>query len=173
MVKEKCQADLIRAVSYSKYSDRIQLIIAGDGPQKNKLTALGKNMKNPPIMRFFQKEELVHMINYCDLYAQASYAEIECIACVEAITCGLVPVIANSEMSAARLFALTEDNLYVSGDTDSLADKIDHMIENPELREELKQKYIQFAARFQIERCIDKMEEMFRDAIAQKRRQED
>ena len=140
---------------------------------KKKLTKLGKKLKNPPIITFQPKEELVRLINSCDLYVHPSYAEIESIACVEAITCGLVPVIANSEMSAARFFALTEDNLYVSGDTDSLADKIDHMIENPELREELKQKYIQFAARFQIEKCIDKMEEMFRDAIAQKRRQED
>ena len=82
----------------------------------------------------------MNVINYCDLYVHPSYAEIESIACVEAITCGLVPVIANSEMSAARFFALTEDNLYVSGDTDSLADKIDHMIENPELREELKRR---------------------------------
>ena len=171
--KEKCQKDLLLAVQKSKYADRIQIFIAGDGPLKKKLTKLGKKLKNPPIITFQPKEELVRLINSCDLYVHPSYAEIESIACVEAITCGLVPVIANSEMSAARFFALTEDNLYVSGDTDSLADKIDHMIENPELREELKQKYIQFAARFQIERCIDKMEEMFRDAIAQKRRQED
>lgn len=164
MVKEKCQADLIRAVSYSKYSDRIQLIIAGDGPLKNKLTALGKNLKNPPIMRFFQKEELVHMINYCDLYAQASYAEIECIACVEAITCGLVPIISDSKMSAAKYFALSEYNRYASGKPRALAERIDYMIEHPEFRKNLSAQYIEYGERFRIDKCIDKMEEMFRDA---------
>ncbi len=164
MVKEKCQADLIRAVSYSKYSDRIQLIIAGDGPLKNKLTALGKNLKNPPIMRFFQKEELVHMINYCDLYAQASYAEIECIACVEAITCGLVPIISDSRMSAAKYFALSEYNRYACGKPRALAERIDYMIEHPEFREDLSKKYVEYGERFRIDKCIDKMEEMFRDA---------
>lgn len=164
MVKEKCQADLIRAVSYSKYSDRIQLIIAGDGPLKNKLTALGKNLKNPPIMRFFQKEELVHMINYCDLYAQASYAEIECIACVEAITCGLVPIISDSRMSAAKYFALSEYNRYACGKPRALAERIDYMIEHPEFREDLSKKYVEYGERFRIDKCIDKMEEMFQDA---------
>lgn len=164
MVKEKCQADLIRAVSYSKYSDRIQLIIAGDGPLKNKLTALGKNLKNPPIMRFFQKEELVHMINYCDLYAQASYAEIECIACVEAITCGLVPIISDSKMSAAKYFALSEYNRYACGKPRALAERIDYMIEHPEFREDLSKKYVEYGERFRIDKCIDKMEEMFQDA---------
>ena len=164
MVKEKCQADLIRAVSYSKYSDRIQLIIAGDGPLKNKLTALGKNLKNPPIMRFFQKEELVHMINYCDLYAQASYAEIECIACVEAITCGLVPIISDSRMSAAKYFALSEYNRYACGKPRALAERIDYMIEHPEFREDLSKKYVEYGERFRIDKCIDKMEEMFHDA---------
>ena len=164
MVKEKCQADLIRAVSYSKYSDRIQLIIAGDGPLKNKLTALGKNLKNPPIMRFFQKEELVHMINYCDLYAQASYAEIECIACVEAITCGLVPIISDSKMSAAKYFALSEYNRYACGKPRALTERIDYMIEHPEFREDLSKKYVEYGERFRIDKCIDKMEEMFQDA---------
>ena len=115
---------------------------------------------------FRPKEELVKVINFCDLYVHPSYAEIESIACVEAITCGLVPVIADSKMSAAKHFALTEHNLYRSGDTDSLARQIDFMIENPQLRNDLRLRYIEYAERFRIEKCIDKMEEMFEDAIA-------
>lgn len=169
--KEKCQKDLIEAVQKSKYADKIQIFIAGDGPLKKKLTKLGKKLKNPPIITFFPKEELVKLINSCDLYVHPSYAEIESIACVEAITCGLVPIIADSKMSAAKFFALTENNLYKSGDTRSLAQKIDHMIENPELCEELRQKYIKYAERFQIGKCIDKMEEMFEDALVHRHRQ--
>ena len=106
------------------------------------------------------------MICFWDLYVQASYAEIECIACVEAITCGLVPIIADSKMSAARYFALSEHNRYAVGKPKALAAQIDFMIEHPEVRKELSEKYVKYGERFQIEKCIDKMEEMFRDAIA-------
>lgn len=166
MVKEKCQADILKAIALSKYSDRIQLILAGDGPLKDKLSELGTKLKNQPVMRFFRKEELHRVIGFCDLYVQASYAEIECIACVEAITCGLVPIIADSKMSAARYFALSEHNRYAVEKPKALAAQIDFMIEHPEVRKELSEKYVKYGERFQIEKCIDKMEEMFRDAIA-------
>lgn len=163
--KEKSQADIIKAISKSKYSDKIQLFIAGDGPLKNKIEKMGAKLKNPPIIAFHPKEELCNLINSCDLFVCSSYAEIESIACLEAISCGLVPIIANSPMSAARFFALTENNSYNYGDTDDLAAKIDFMIEHPDLRLELKKRYIEYSERFRIEKCIDKMEEMFSDAV--------
>ena len=166
LTKEKCQSDLLKAVKQSRYSDRIQVFIAGDGPLKDKLERMGKKLRNRPEIAFLPKEELAKRINYSDLYVHTSYAEIESIACVEAITCGLVPVIANSEMSAARYFALSEDDLYSSGNSGALAEKIDRMIENPRLRKDLRSRYIEFAEQFRIEKCIDRMEEMFEDAIA-------
>lgn len=167
--KEKSQEQIIEAVKKSKYSDKIQLFIAGDGPLKSKMERLGSKLKNPPIISFYSKSELCSLINSCDLYVHSSYAEIESIACLEAISCGLVPIIADSEMSAARFFALTENNLYKYGNTDDLAAKIDYMIEHPDEKERLKQQYIQYSERFRIEKCIDKMEEMFNDAINSKK----
>ena len=101
-----------------------------------------------------------------------AYAEIESIACVEAITCGLVPVIADSKMSAAKHFAQNESNLYRAGDPADLAAKIDYMIEHPEVREQQRLQYIKYAERFRIEKCIDKMEEMFSDAVDGKHREQ-
>lgn len=166
LTKEKCQKDLIKAVSQSKYSDRIQIFIAGDGPLKKKLMRMGMKLKNPPAIMFHTKEELAKYINFCDLYVHPSYAEIESIACIEAITCGLVPVIADSKMSAARYFALSGENLYAAGNTRDLAAKIDYMIEHPERIKALSEEYVTYAEKFRIEKCIDKMEEMFEDAIA-------
>ena len=165
LVKEKCQQELLKAVALSKYSDKIQVFLAGDGPQKKYLTRLGAKLKNPPVIAFHKKEELIQIIQSSDLYVHCAYAEIESIACVEAITCGLVPVIADSEKSAARFFAQFDENLYRAGDCADLARKIDFMIEHPQLREQQRAAYIEYAQRFRLERCIDKMEEMFRDAI--------
>ena len=166
LVKEKCQEDLIRAVGKSKYADRILLFIAGEGPLEGRLRRLGEKLPNPPVIGFHPKEELVRIINFCDLYVHPSYAEIESIACVEAITCGLVPVISDSKMSAARHFALSERNLCPAGDVKEMARAIDFMVENPAFRARQREEYIRYAERFQIDKCIDKMEEMFADAAA-------
>ena len=45
------------------------------------------------------------------------------------------------------------------------------MIEHPEFREDLSQKYVEYGERFRIDKCIDKMEEMFRDAASGVHRQ--
>lgn len=164
LTKEKCQSELIRGVLLSRHADQIQLFIAGDGPLKKKLVKLGKRLKNPPVISFHPKEELAKMLNFCDLYVHPSYAEIESIACVEAITCGLVPVISDSKMSAAKNFTQFPENLYRAGDPADLARKIDYLIEHPEVRASEREVYIRYAERFRIEKCIDKMEEMFEDA---------
>lgn len=164
--REKCQKDLIKAVKRSKYADKIQILIAGDGPLKRKLSRMGSRLKNPPDISFHTKEELAERINYCDLYVHPSYAEIESIACVEAITCGLVPVIADSKKSATKDFALTDADLYTSGDPSALAKKIDYFIENPQVRQELSERYVAYGERFRLDKCIDKMEQMFEDAVA-------
>ena len=172
LVKEKCQADLIKAVRLCRHADDIQLFIAGEGPLERRLKALGAKLKNPPVICFRPKEKLAEMLNACDLYVQPSYAEIESIACVEAITCGLVPVISDSKMSAAKFFALDEHCLYEAGNIKELAARIDYMIDHPELREQLREKYIGYAERFRIDKCIDKMVEMFEDALGGKHRKQ-
>ena len=169
LVKEKCQSDLIRAVRLCRHADEIQIFLAGEGPLETKLRHAGKKLKNKPNIAFHPKKEMVELINFCDLYVHPSYAEIESIACVEAITCGLIPVISNSKMSAAKYFALDNRNLYPAGDVKALARRIDYMIEHPEFRDAQRVEYIRYAERFQIEKCIDKMEQLFADAIAGRR----
>lgn len=170
LTKEKCQKLLIEAVKKSRHADEIQLFIAGQGPLLKKLVKAGEDLKNPPVIGFHPKEELVKMINYCDLYCHPSYAEIESIACVEAITCGLVPVISDSKKSAARYFALRPECLFSAGNSANLAQKIDYMIEHPEFRETLRTEYAEYAKQFALEKCIDEMEKMFTDAVEGKHR---
>ena len=170
LTKEKCQKLLIEAVKKSRHADEIQLFIAGQGPLLKKLVKAGEDLKNPPVIGFHPKEELAKMINYCDLYCHPSYAEIESIACVEAITCGLVPVISDSKKSAARYFALRPECLFSAGNSTNLAQKIDYMIEHPEFRETLRTEYAEYAKQFALEKCIDEMEKMFTDAVEGKHR---
>lgn len=159
--KEKTHKVLIKAVSISKYKDKIQLIFAGCGPLENKIRKYSnKKLDNKPIMNFFSRDEIVDVINYADLYVHPAEIEIEAISCLEAIKCGLVPVIANSKKCATKAFALDERNLFKNKDSKSLRDKIEYWIEHEDEKEEMKNKYLDYTNQFAQEKCMEKMEEM-------------
>lgn len=158
--KEKSHKLLIRAADLSKYRDRIQLIFAGCGPQEEKLKKLSASLPNPPAFKFFSREDMVNVIRYSDLYVHPAEIELEAIACLEAISCGLVPVINDSPRSATRYFAQSEKNLFKFNDPKDLAAKIDWWIEHPRERELCSQSYRGYSARFNFDYCMDEMERM-------------
>ena len=164
--KEKAQKALIKAVNYSKYKDKIQLILAGDGPLLHKYEKMGrKYCTNQPIFKFFGRDEVVDVINYSDLYCHTAVAELEGIACLEALKCGLVPVIANSNKCATKYFAKDEKNLFKQNNAKDLAKKIDFWIEHPELKEEYKQYYIEHSAIYDQKECMRETRNMLVEAI--------
>lgn len=162
---EKSHSILIKAISKSKYEKDIQLILAGQGPRKDEILKLSsKLLTNQPIINFYSREELVKIINYSDLYCHPAEVEIEAISCLEAICCGLVPVIANSPKCATKEFALDERSLFTVNDPDSLRDRIDYWFDHPDELKEMKEKYANSASRFDFDECMDKMELMIKDA---------
>lgn len=166
--KEKTHKYLIKAVSQSRYCDRIQLIFAGAGPLEEKLIQLSDEYKiNRPIMKFFSREALVDVINYSDLYCHPAQIEIEAIACLEAISCGTVPVINNSPLSATREFAICPENLFAENDSVDLAAKIDYWIEHGAEKEACAKKYLDYTVKFNQAACMDAMEQMLLEVTEQ------
>lgn len=164
---EKRHDVLISAVNISKYSDSIQLIFAGQGPKKRDIIKLGKSLHNPPILKFFNENELHKLLAYSDLYVHPSDVEIEAISCVEAFASGLVPIIANSERSATPQFALDERSLFEAGNPISLAEKIDYWIEHKEERIKSELLYSEKGKEYHIQQCVTQIENMFIEAIEQ------
>ena len=74
---EKRQDVLIDAIAKSKYSDKIQLVLAGKGPKEAKYRKLGEKLPNPPIMKFYDKDNLLKLLKSTDLYVHSADAEIE------------------------------------------------------------------------------------------------
>lgn len=164
--KEKSHEILIKAVANSKYKDKIQLIFAGEGPLKEKLKNLSKKLLPiQPLFKFYSRDELVKTINMADLYVHPAEIEIEAIACLEAITCGVVPVIANSPKCATKNFALDDRNLFKNKDPQDLAKKIDYWIENPKEKDLCSKRYMGYATKFDQDYCMDRMEEMLLETI--------
>ena len=164
--REKDHATLIRAVSLSRYRDRIRLILAGSGPLQQKLEAQAEREGVKAEFRFFSREELAETLHDADLYVHAAVVEIEAIGCMEAIASGLPAVIADSSRSATRFFAVDEKTLFRAGDPEDLARKIEYFIENPSELLSYREKYRPVREGFDQRSCMEKMEEMLRDAAA-------
>ncbi len=170
---EKRQNILIEAVSKSKYADRIQLLLAGQGPCRKTLEKQGEKLKHKPVFGFYSEPELVNLIRSCDLYIHASFVEIEAIACMEAFACGLVPVICNSPKSATVQFALHPQSLFEPDNPKDLADKIDYWIEHREERLIYSEKYARLGNRYRVEQSVMETENMFYQVIDEYKKERD
>ncbi len=163
---EKRQDLIFKAIGKSKYNSKIQLILCGQGPLlKNYQKMSKKYLANPCKFGFMSQEELAKTINFADLYIHSSDAESEAISCIEAFSCGLVPVISDSKLSATNHFALDDRCLFKAGNYKSLKERIDYFIEHPEVKNELSAKYIEYGHSFALDKCVEKLEEMFNREI--------
>ncbi len=158
---EKAQDVLIEAVSKSKYKDKIHLILAGQGPNKKYYEKLSKKLKVQPCMQLFPRNEIVDVFNYADLYVHPARIELEGIACLEAICCGCPTIVSDSKKSATKGFAVDERCIFKNNNAQDLANKIDYMIENEEIRKEIGEKYFKSAKKYDQDSCMDEMEQMF------------
>ena len=164
---EKRQDVIINAVKHSKYADRIQLIFAGKGPKYEDYVELGRSLKNPPIFGYYNRQELINTLAQCDLYVHSSDMESEAISCIEAFATGLVPIIANSELSATPQFALDGRSLFTAGSPKDLARAIDYWLDNPAERARMERQYAEAAKRYNIDHSISQVEEMLHEAVTE------
>ena len=176
LASEKRQDVIIKAVAGSSYNDKIQIIFCGQGPNKAlyERMALKKGLANPLDIRFCKPEELRSVLNYTDIYVHASDFEIEGISAIEAITCGALPLISDSRLSATNAFSLNDQIcLFKHGSARDLRKKIEWIIEHPETVKELKQAYALSAPKFALSRQVQAMEEMFEAAVEDKKEGKD
>ncbi|MBR1877763.1 MAG: glycosyltransferase [Paludibacteraceae bacterium] len=168
--QEKRQDVIINAVQYSRYADQIQLVFAGNGPEKEKYEELGKTLKYPPMFVYLSREQLIDMLGQVDVYVHASDMESEAISCIEAFATALVPVIANSEVSATPQFALDGRSLFLPGNPKDLARAWDYWLDHPNERKYMEQLYYQSAQRYSLSNSVTLFEAMLREEIDDCRR---
>ncbi|PAF46370.1 glycosyl transferase [Helicobacter sp. 12S02634-8] len=162
---EKRQDVLIAAIKASKYAHKIQLHLKGIGPTQERLQKLAASLAYPVDFGFAQPPALLKVLHRADIYVHAADVEGEAIACLEAISCGVVPIIADSKISATGQFALDERSLFAAGNALDLAAKIDYWIDNPIERERMGKLYAQSACKYTLEASIQKAEQMYQEVI--------
>ena len=135
-------------------------MLAGGGPKEPVFRKFAKKHGIDLKLGFYNRDELVDVINTSDLYVHTSTVEIEAISCLEALSCGLVPVINNSPNSATKDFALDKRCSFKMDDWKDLVGKIEYWMDHPEEKAELSEKYKDYAKRFDFDTCMEKMVEM-------------
>ena len=167
LAQEKRQDVIINAVKYSKYADKIQLVFAGKGPEYDNYVKMGGQLTNPPQFVYVGQKELIDLLLQCDLYVHASDMESEAISCIEAFATGLVPIIANSEVSATPQFALDNRSLFLPGNPKDLARAIDYWLDNPNEREYMEKIYAKAAKTYSLANSVRMFEEMLMEEMAE------
>lgn len=163
--EEKDQGTLIKAVKLSKYADKIQLILGGEGIKEKEYRKLAEGMPVPPLFKFYSRTEIIDVLNYADIYVHPAKVELEGISCIEAISCGKLTIVSDSKLSATHNFAVDEKCVFHAEDEKDLARVIDYWIDHPEEKKKCEEKYLRSAVGFDQEKCMERMEGMIFDAV--------
>ncbi|MDO7252433.1 glycosyltransferase [Helicobacter cappadocius] len=162
---EKRQDILIKAIAHSRYVSKIKLHLKGIGPTEKKLQELARMLPNEVDFGFVSSNELLKILHKTDIYVHSADVEGEAIACLEAISCGVVPIISDSRVSATGQFALDNRSLFEAGNWKDLTQKIDYWIENQDEREKMGKIYAQSASNYTLDKSIAKAEKMYQEVI--------
>ncbi len=168
---EKDQPTLLRAMSHTKFADRIQLHFAGQGPRakayKRRAEKLYRDgiLKYPPVFTFNSRDELRTLAAQADLCIHCATVEVEGLSIMEAIQQGAVPVIAEGWHTGASQFALDSRSIFPEKDDKALAEKIDWWLAHPSERWEAGKLYSASMQQYDIAKSAQELISMFREAM--------
>jgi glycosyltransferase involved in cell wall biosynthesis len=134
LAAEKRQDVLLHAVAASRHRHEIKVVLAGTGPRDSSLKQLGVRLGVDLEVTYASSARLERLMNTADLFVHCSEVELEGMSVLDAMNVGLPALIAQSAQSAASQFALDERFSFPAGNADSLRDRLDWLIENPQWR---------------------------------------
>jgi glycosyltransferase involved in cell wall biosynthesis len=139
LVASKGVADVIRAFAAMKISDESLLLIAGDGPERPALEALGHSLGVATRIRFLGRiHDVPRFWRMCDVGVapSAGWVESFCLGAVEAMASGL-PVVASKEGALPETIDEGKTGFLVDrGDIKQLAQAFERYARDVSLRHE-------------------------------------
>lgn len=164
--KEKRQDILIKAIAKSKYANKIKLHLHGIGPRESYLKGLCEQLLQGHYeFGYIENSLLMQKICKMDLYVHPAQVESEAISCLEAVSFGVVPVIADSKISATNQFALDNRSIFQTNNVNDLCAKIEYWIEHKEELMVMRDKYKESAKQYALKLSIEKIEQVYKEAI--------
>lgn len=147
-----------------------RLVIAGDGPDREKLELLAEDLKLPNVsfLGYISEELKLKLLAEADLFCSpALFGESFGIVLLEAMATGTVCVAGNNSGYADVMQGLGAVSLVNPKDTGEFARRLDMLLHQPELRT-LWRKWAQdHVKQYNYPRVMDQYEELYKEAVQQ------
>jgi glycosyltransferase involved in cell wall biosynthesis len=148
----------------AKISGNGHIVIGGTGPAETSLRRQVRQLNisdRVTFLGFVQDADLRALHQLADVFVNPSVAELQSIAMMKAMACGL-PIIASDSYALPELACHGENGfVFQSGNSDELARYLDILLAEPALRAQMGAKSLQIIAEHDIERILDQWETLY------------
>jgi len=163
---------LLHAFQYvqQRYPD-VSLVIAGDGPDRDKLEMLAADLelRNIEFKGYITEEQKLALLKSSDLFAApAIYGESFGIVLLEAMASGLVTVAGDNPGYASVMQGLGAISLVHPKHTAEFARRIELLLYETDLRKLWREWAVKELPQYSYERIVDQYEAVYKRAIAEK-----
>ena len=151
--------------------DDVQLIIAGDGPNREKLELLAEDLKLPNVsfLGYVSQELKIELLQQADIYCSpAIYGESFGIVLLEAMATDTVIVAGNNSGYSDVMQELGAVSIINPHDDVEFARRLKLLLENEGLRQLWKGWADDYVQQFSYEHIVDKYEALYVDALKER-----
>ncbi len=161
---------LIKAIPLIlKKHDNVTVIIKGAGPLENYLKRLAQKLNVSKSVRFVglvPQEEVAQYLSAADIYVSTCFVDSTSVSLLEAMACGLAPVVTNIPGNREWIEEGTNGFLFPPRDSDTLAEKLIQLVEDKHVRENFSRKGFQIIKeRAEWQDCVSKMEAVYESVL--------
>jgi glycosyltransferase involved in cell wall biosynthesis len=161
LAREKRLDVVIEGIRRSRHAGRIQLVVVGGGPQEASVRRLAATLPVPAEVRAVPDDELLRLLRAADLLVHASELELEGMAVLEALGCGLPALVADAPGSAARHLAVADALRFAPGDPADLARRLDPLLDDPPRLEALRARALELARERSLAASVARLEAVY------------
>ena len=143
-----------------------QLLIVGEGPAREKLMEDTKEMGLTDCVRFTGRippEEVYRYYNLGDVFVSASTFEVHSLTYLEAMARGL-PLVCRDDPCLHGVLE-TGDNGFAYQTKEEYLDAVTSLLTDGDLRRRMSARALEKSAEFSVERCAERMIELYRDVL--------
>ncbi len=169
VASEKSIDKIIKALAIIKKRNinKVKLLIVGGGKAMDELIQLARTLKVEEDVIFagtVSYEEIQHYYKMAYVFTIASTTETFGIVTIEALASG-VPVVAVKAPGAADILTDAVDGLLVDDNVEKIANALEKIIKEPELREKLSRGALKTSEKYSINTISEVMLNLYREVI--------
>lgn len=162
LVREKGWRELINAFSQLEERKNVYLLLAGIGPDMDRIKELLRNEKIKNVRLLGYESDMLGFYNGLDVFVTTSLIEAFGLVQLEAQACG-IPVIASNIYGIKETLDSTSAIMVPSGDIIFLTKKMQELIDYPDIRNKLSAKGLENAKSFSLKLYIKKLKKVYKD----------